>query len=50
MSILVGDYGDRENIAKAIDGFLWLDLNAKNGDNITDPKYWKVSKKFKYYE
>lgn len=50
MSTLVDDTGDKENIAKTIDGFLYLDLNARNGDYITDPKYRKVSKKFKYYE
>jgi hypothetical protein len=50
MTTLGVDNGDQEIVAKAIDGFLYLDKNAKNGDYITDPKFRKVSKKFKFYE
>ena len=37
-------------IVKTIEGFLYLNQNAKNGDYITNPKFRKVSKRFKFYE
>ena len=37
-------------IVKTIEGFLYLNQNATNGDYITNPKFRKVSKRFKFYE
>ena len=50
MTTLGGGIGDQEIVARANDGFLYLDKNAKNGDYITDPKFRKVSKMFKFFE
>ena len=50
MAMIGVDAGDQEIVSRPIDGYLYLDQNAKNGDYITDPKYRKVSKKFKFYE
>ena len=40
------DIGDQEILSNLIDGYLYLDKNANNGDYVTDPRFRKISKKF----